>query len=107
MASKTYRAADHKEWDAAGLDKVFDGLEMEYVNQEEDYGDCLRGEWYAADDDTLTIFSGTFGNYNSPGASHYTYAEVYDNAEEYRTALAEWEAKPEYLESEEEVNSDD
>lgn len=93
----SYRAADHKEWDAQGLDTIFQRHEMEYVNQEDDGCDCTRGEWYAADDDTLTIFSGSFGNDNSPGASHYTYAEVYETREEYTSALAEWEAKPEYL----------
>ncbi len=102
MSSTSYRAWDHAEWQAAGLNKVWDKHEMEYVNQEEDGFDCLRGEWFIADDDTRTIISGTFGNDNSPGASHYTYAEVYDDTEEYRVALAEWEAKPEYLESEDE-----
>lgn len=96
--SKSYCAADYKKWEAAGLDKIMNGSEMEYVNQEEDGFDTLRGEWYIADDDTRTIIFGTFGNYNSPGASHYTYAEVYDDVEEYRAALAEWEAKPEYTE---------
>ncbi len=100
MASESYRASDRREWDAAGLDAIQDKHEMEYVNQRDDYGDCLKGEWWVADDATLTVVWGTFGNYNSPGASHYTYAEVYDDETEYKAAVAEWEAKPEYDEEE-------
>ncbi len=98
MASESYRASDHREWDAAGLDAVQDKHEMEYVNQSDDYGDSLQGEWWMADDASRTIIWGTFGNYNSPGASHYTYAEVYDDEVEYRADVAKWEAMPEYLE---------
>ena len=102
MSSTTYRASDHKEWDTAGLDAIQNRHEMEYVNQEDDGADCLRGEWFIADDETRTLIHGTFGNHNSPGASHYTYADVYDDETEYRAALAEWESAPEYLETEEE-----
>lgn len=107
MASQSYRASDHQEWDAAGLDAIMNKHEMEYCDQEDDGFQIWRGEWYVADDDTRTIISGTFGNYNSPGASHCTYAEVYDDEGEYRAALAEWEAKPEYLESEDEAGEGD
>ena len=102
--SDSYRMSDHKEWAAARLDEVWEGHEMEYVNQEDDYGDCLRGEWYIANDGPRVIIWGTFGNYNSPGASHYTYAEVYgpDEEDAYRADLAEWEDKLEYLPCEEE-----
>jgi hypothetical protein len=100
MASQSYRGADHGEWADAGLDAIQERHAMEYVNQEDDGPDQLRGEWFIADDEARTIIFGTFGNYNSPGASHYTYAEVYDDEEEYRAALAEWEARPEYLECE-------
>lgn len=134
MASQSYRASDHQEWDAAGLDAILGKHEMEYCDQEDDGFQMWRGSWYVADDDTRTIISGTFGNDNSPGASHYTYAEVFsvssdpwdDDAkedfdteeefraeleveaeDEYRAALAEWEAKPEYLESEDEAGEGD
>lgn len=90
---------DYKAWAERGLDTIQDRHEMEYVNQEEDGCDCYAGEWYIADDDALVIISGTFGNYNSPGASHYTSAEVFESEEEYRAALAEWEDKPEYLDT--------
>lgn len=99
------RMWDHKEWDTAGLDKVMERHEMEYVNQEEDGCDQSRGEWYITDDETRTIIYGTFGNDNSPGASSYTYADIYEDTdegrEEYEETKAEWEAKEEYLESEE------
>ena len=104
--STHYRAWDHKEWDAAGLDAILDRHEMEYVNQEDDGPDQLRGEWYVADDDAHIIIYGTFGNDNSPGASSYTYADVYDDEEGYRAELAEWEDKPEYLDTEEEEEED-
>jgi hypothetical protein len=97
MTCKSFRACDYKEWDAAGLNAIQERHEMEYCNQEEDGCDSLAGEWFIADDAARTIIYGTFGNYNSPGASHYTYADVYTDEAEYRAALAEWEAKPEYL----------
>jgi hypothetical protein len=101
MSSTSYRGYDHKEWAAAGLKDYADFSDcVEYVNQEDDYCDSLRGEWWYADDETRTIYSGTFGNDHSPGASHMTFAEVYDEEEEYKEAVAVWEAQPEYLESE-------
>lgn len=99
--TESYTASNHKEWEKAGLKDYGDFSDcVEYVNQEDDYCDSLRGEWWYADDETTTIYSGTFGNYNSPGASQYTYAEVFCDADEYKAAVAEWEAKPEYLEHE-------
>lgn len=97
--STTVRMTDHKQWAALNLDTVLDAHEMEYVNQEDDGCDSLAGEWYVADDERRVIISGTFGNDHSPGASHYTSAELYDNEDEYRAALAKWEAAPEYLPS--------
>lgn len=106
MASNEYYAWDHKEWEAAGLNRIQERHEMTYVNQSPDGYECYRGEWFIADDATRTIVFGTFGNYNSPGASSYTYAQVFDNEEEYKKELAEWDAKPEYLEREEEESDD-
>jgi hypothetical protein len=62
----------------------------------------LRGEWFYADDDKLVIYSGSFSDDHSPGASSYTYAEVFEDADDYNHRLANWEACPEYLESEDE-----
>ncbi len=100
--SQSYNAFDHKGWGAAGLKDYCDFSDaIEYVNQSE-YGDGqLEGAWYYCDDETRTIYCGSFGNYNSPGASSYTYAEVYDEEEreEYEADKRKWESKPEYLDN--------
>lgn len=104
--SKHYNAFGHKEWDAAGLKDFGDFAEaVEYINQSE-YGDGqLEGEWYYCDDDTRTIYTGTFGNYNSPGASSYTNADVYDEdeQEEYDAEKKRLEACDEYSEEQQEA----
>jgi hypothetical protein len=105
--SFTVNASNYKEWERLGLGEI--ELDMaEFVNQEEDGFDQLRGEWYIIPEEPLpnndrVIYHGTFGNDNSPGASHYTYAEVYnmddlDDAVQFETDKAEWEAKEEYAE---------
>lgn len=120
--SEHISGSDHKAWSEANLEDFGDFADcVEYVNQSE-YGDGqLEGEWYYAEcdwgnpesaglpDDQKrgVIYWGTFGNYNSPGASHCTYAEIYDDQDEYTKDLAEWEAKEEYLESEDEEDEED
>lgn len=99
-----YTAWDHKAWAEAGLKDYGDFSDcVEYVNQSE-FGDGqLEGEWWYADDDTRTVYYGSFGNDNSPGASSYTYADTFpDDEAGYKEAVGRWEAYPEYLESEEE-----
>jgi hypothetical protein len=99
MASEHYCAFDHKAWSAAGLKDYGDFAEcVEYVEQSEYGDDQLEGGWWYADDAALTIYTGTFGNYNSPGASSYTFADVYDDPDEFRAEVARLEALPEYLE---------
>jgi hypothetical protein len=97
----TFTASDYKTWESEGLKDFDDFAEcVEYVNQSE-YGDGqLEGEWYYGDDDTLVIYSGSFGNYNSPGATHFTQAEKFATEEEYKEELAKWEATPEYIDEE-------
>ena len=87
-AGEEFRMSDAG-WDKAGLTHGRD--HMEFVECGEDYG-----SWWDADDEGLVIYWGTYGNYNSPGASHYTWATIYSTVAEYRAALAEWEAKPEW-----------
>lgn len=101
-------AFDHKAWTAAGFKDFSEyGDGIEYVNQSE-YGDGqLEGEWWYADDKALVIYSGSFGNDNSPGAESYTYAEQYDTREEFDAAVKEWESKPEYLETDEDEETDE
>lgn len=94
-----YCAWDHKDWAAAGLKNYEDFADMiEYVNQSE-YGDGqLEGEWWYADDATRTVYYGSFGNDNSPGASSYTYADTFpDDPEGYAEAVKKWESYDEYL----------
>jgi hypothetical protein len=102
--SNYYNASEYAKWEAAGLKDYGDFCEcVEYVNQSEYGCDQLEGEWYYCDDETLTIYYGTFGNDNSPGASCYTDADVYSEEEraDYEAAKAEWEAQPEYTEEQE------
>lgn len=106
--SKYYTGFNHAEWEKAGLKDFGDFAEcVTYCNQMEDYADSLQGEWWYADDDTLTIYHGTFGNDHSPGASIYTHAEVYDNDQDYRDQVKEWEAEPEYIDREEYEDDED
>lgn len=110
--SVTIRAHEHREWVSHGLKDYGDFIQyVEYVNQS-GYGDGqIEGEWWYAeewDDETGrgVIYYGSFGNYNSPGASCYTAADVYDHEEEYRKDLARWESLPEYLEEEGSMEED-
>lgn len=117
MGSTNYRPSDYASWESAGLKDFGDYSDsIEYREQRECYGDSLEGGWFYGDDDTLTIYSGTYGNYNSPGASHYTSADVYDDREEYLAEVKRLDALPEYLDSDEddseeidseEIDSDD
>lgn len=67
-----------------------------YCNRSE-YGDGqLEGEWYYCDDVNCVIYSGSFGNYNAPGASGYTHCDLYETRQAYEDDKAAWEAEPEY-----------
>ncbi len=87
-------------WSGEGLLDFGEYAEcVEYCNERESgYGDD-EGEWFYADEDTLTIYSGTHGNDHSPGTSGNTFATVYEDEASYRAALEEWESQEEYLES--------
>jgi hypothetical protein len=124
----TICAAKHAEWEENSLADYGDFSDMvEFVNQGEDAFSGY-GEWYYIPDEVLppmqgvdyegktpnerAIYFGTYGNDNSPGASHYTYAEIFDmddeeDAAEFEARKAEWEAKPEYIETDEESEDDD
>jgi hypothetical protein len=99
MASIDYCGSNHNEWEAAGLKDYGDFAEcVSFLSQRPDYGGSDRGEWF---------YDGTFGNDHSPGASHYTYAEVYDCVEEYEDRVAVLEAKPEWLDTDDDTDDDD
>lgn len=63
------------------------------------------GEWFYIPDDPLSnndrvIYSGSWGNDNSPGASSYTHAEIFnmddpDDDAEYSKRVKQWESLPE------------
>jgi hypothetical protein len=111
MGSTNYQASDYAAWESAGLKDFGDYSDsVEYRNEwPSDFGDSA-GEWFYADDGTLTIYSGTYANDHSPGASHYTSADVYDDRSEYLADAKKWSDKPEidpdYEEPEEEYDEE-
>lgn len=111
----TVNAFNHAEWERHSLQDFGDFSEsVEYVNQQPDFGDCDCGDWYFIPDDPLpygerVIYFGSFGNDHSPGASVYTYAELFDMDDEDDTAEFErrkrcWESAPEYLDSDDDCD---
>jgi len=125
----TVQASDHAEWEQNSLADYGDFSDMvEYVNQGEDAFSGY-GDWFYIPDEPLApmkdvgeykanervIYFGSYGNDNSPGASHYTHAEIFDmddeeDAAEFAKRKAEWEAMEEYLpveDDEEDEDSDD
>ena len=100
----TYNAYDFASWEAIGLEDFGDFADcVSYFNQAEDafsgYGDWFYIPDSPLPDGSFVVYGGSYGNDNSPGASRYTYAEVYeaDEEEAYRERIAELEAFPEYL----------
>ena len=78
-----------------------------YCNQLEIGDGSYEGDWFYCDDESLTIYDGTFGNDHSPGASDYTHHERYETKEEYEKHKAKYEDYPEYLETEDWQDEDD
>lgn len=109
--SKTLSAFDHREWERLKLADYGDFSDKTTECNQEDWGDCSRGEWYYIhplpvenEDGTFrVIYNGDWGNDHSPGASSYTYATLYDEADEddmrrFVEAVKEWEEAPEWIE---------
>jgi len=92
MGSVNYQASDYESWESAGLKDYAEFADcVEYRNEwPSEHGDSA-GEWFYADDETLTIYSGTYANDHSPGAA----ADVYDDRDEYLADVKAWESKPE------------
>jgi len=116
--SFTVNAFNHAEWKRYSLQDFGDFSEMvEYVNQRPNYGDCDCGEWFFIPDEPTpendrVIYFGSFGNDHSSGASVYTHAEIFDmddedDANEFEKRKTCWESAPEYLESDEDDETDD
>jgi len=104
--SFTICAFNHQEWARYGLQDYGDLADMvTECNQGEDAFSGY-GEWFFIPDDPLpgndrVIYFGTWGNDNSPGASSYTHAEIFDmdcEAAEYEERVKEWESQPEWVE---------
>ncbi len=95
MSSTFYSEGNLKEWYDADLKDFGSYAEKVRYKNQRSCGECDKGDWFYADDETLTIYHGTYGNYNAPGCG-YTYADVFDDKEEYRDAVKEWEGKDDH-----------
>lgn len=104
---------DHRRWDAFRLDDLLDMDCVQFFNERPSgYGD-MQGEWFMTPTTNAigpdggqyrVIFRGTHGNDHAPGSSHNTDAYLYrveygDDIDRYGLDLAELEAMPEELES--------
>jgi hypothetical protein len=111
--SKTICAFDHKAWADYGLanfEDFADRITECNVGEEGDGGGY--GEWFFVPDEPLpsghrVIYFGSWGNDNSPGASTYTHATLFDVNEP--GELAEFTLRVQHLESQPEYDdqSDD
>jgi hypothetical protein len=107
MDYTTIMASHHEDWTNAGLKDYGDFAEcVTYYNCDTLGDDTEEGMWFYPDDDSLTIYGGTFGNEDAPGSDSCTWAQIYEDEDAYKRAVAELEACPEYLPSEESLNSD-
>jgi hypothetical protein len=99
-------AFNHIEWSRYGLADYSDFVDhIVECNMGEDAFSGY-GEWYFIPDAPLpnndhVIYSGSWGNDNSPGASSYTHAEIFDmddpdDAAEYSKRVKQWESSPEW-----------
>jgi hypothetical protein len=112
----TINAFNHKEWKRYGLADYGDFADQTTeCNQGEDAFSGF-GEWFYIPNERFpgndaVIYFGSWGNDNSPGASSYTNAEIFDmdvaeDVAEYQKRVNEWESQPEWVEVEEEADTD-
>lgn len=119
-----YTAFNHREWEQANLMDFGEFSDrITYINQRYLGDDTMQGAWYYVEAPEEyqqrtgnhcpcgIIYSGTFGNYNSPGADTYTYGEAFHmedkmDADGFAEAVAALQASPEYLEEEAEEECD-
>ena len=105
--SMTINAHDYREWEELGLLDYSDYSDKIQECNQWEQGDCTVGEWYyipserTAKNDAV-IYFGSWGNYNAPGASSYTYAEVYDmdnpdEVDQYAADVKRWKRYPEWV----------
>jgi len=104
----TICAFSHDEWERHGLANYGDFADqITECNVGEDAFSGY-GEWFFVPDEPLpsgerVVYFGSWGNDNSPGASSYTYAEIFDSEAEFQRRMKHWESQPEYVE----VDDDD
>jgi hypothetical protein len=102
--SFTINAFNHEEWERHGLadfSDFADRITERNVGEDSFSG---YGEWFFVPDEPLpngdrVVYFGSWGNDNSPGASMYTYAEIFDGHDElaeFTIRVQEWDSKPEY-----------
>lgn len=104
----TLNAFNHEEWKHHGLADFSDFADqISECNMGEDAFSGF-GEWYFIPDEPLSngdrvIYFGSWGNDNSPGASTYTNAEIFDALDseqlvEFSKRVDHWESQSEYVE---------
>ena len=114
--SFTLTAFNHTEWDRHGLQYYGDFADEVTECNVGENSFSRYGQWFYIPDEPLpgndkVIYFGTWGNDNSPGASSYTYAEVFDmhdpeDATEYRKRVKYWESQPEWDEESQLADTD-
>lgn len=120
----TINGFDHKGWEEHSLADFGDFADMITECNVRTWGDdTTSGNWFYIPDEVLppmqgvdyggvtpnerAIYFGSWGNDNSPGASMYTNAEIFDMDDEddvaaFEMAKNDWEEYPEEIESEDE-----
>ena len=113
----TINAFNHAEWQRHGLADYSDFADQitECIVGEDSFSGC--GEWFFVPDEPLpngdrVIYFGSWGNDNSPGASTYTNAEIFDGNDAddlcaFEDRVNHWESQPEYVETDDECDFDD
>jgi hypothetical protein len=100
MGTTTIRAYHVEDWNNAGLKSICElADDFEFRNQQYEYG-SLSGEWFVGDEESLTIYWGTFGNDHCVGYTGSTFATIYETRAEYDDDLRCWEEQEEFLEEE-------
>jgi hypothetical protein len=114
--SFTINAFNHDEWNRHGLADYGDFADqITECNVGEDAFSGF-GEWFFVPDEPLpnndrVIYFGSWGNDNSPGASMYTNAEIFDGNDPsdlaaFADRVKHWDGQPEYIETDDDYDSD-
>lgn len=112
----TINAFNLDEWERHGLADFGDFADqITECNTGEDSFSGF-GEWYFVPDEPLpngdrVIYFGSWGNDNSPGASMYTNAEIFDVLDpnqliEFSKRVDHWESQPEYIETDDDFDDE-